>query len=186
MTLDQDSKQWCRTSILAAMQPMVYPFSPWRGMLFLLGSLAFVAGGIWMFTSSSSFMDRAAGVASVAFFGIGVVKFTGQLLRRPALLTLSADGISQPGMPSVGWSDIDHVRIVEAGASGHFYIDIVLRHPQAYFDRITGPRAQLAKANQAFGLGPAVISNVVMGKKWPLPRIIDDMRQFHPALQVHP
>src|SRR5688572_18501612 len=171
------------------MPPTIYPSSPWRHMVFMLASVGIAAASIWILVretpgSATVVEDRVMGAAGVVFFGIGIIVFGMRALRRAPLLAITDDGVSQHGWPDIAWSDVDHVRIVRLQATGQSFIDIVLNDPEAYRRRMSGVKQGLARTNTAFGLGPAVIAAAVLGGRWPLPRVVEDMSKHHPSLNV--
>ena len=105
------------------MTPVTIPLNKGRLFLILLLSLAFVAGGIWLWNTA----DEHAGfkhwkaiigaVLCIAFFGLGVVVFAYKLFdSRPGLI-LNDEGVHRLGLfgfqPAIRWEHITHCSITK-------------------------------------------------------------------------
>jgi hypothetical protein len=126
------------------MDKIEIPISRKKSILMLLGSLLFVAAGIWFVISPSSFSGKydpvfilALGVLIVLFFGLGVFVSVRLLLQKKGGLTIDDTGIiCDFGKNPVGfvpWEDI--VDIEDYYVSGQSIIMIIVNNPQKYIDK---------------------------------------------------
>lgn len=84
--------------------------------LVLLGSGAFVAGGIWMVRHPDSWSTAFCGYAGILFFGLGVVVAIIQLIPNSSFLWLGPDGMTVCTMwrsHFYRWSDIERFGVAE-------------------------------------------------------------------------
>jgi hypothetical protein len=97
-----------------------HPVRPRAGklILFLLGSLVFVALGVWM-VMAGGLIAKIAGVVSIAFFGGGLVLVTLVAIRRGGLtqLTLTGHGIEVADGGTIPWSDVESAGVTHGSGS---------------------------------------------------------------------
>ncbi|HEU5375187.1 MAG TPA: STM3941 family protein [Ktedonobacteraceae bacterium] len=74
-------------------QPIVIRNSKWKLFLMSLASLAFVLGGLWMMRSSQSSRVYYEGLATLIFFGLGLLVFPLQMFTTSLLLKIDREGI---------------------------------------------------------------------------------------------
>jgi hypothetical protein len=130
---------------MTLMQPIEIRASKKKLILSLIGSIAFVAVGIWLITGPEIEMPilgnpvfvMITGYTCVAFFGLIAIVLIGRLGKPLKGLTLSSEGIEDHSTAvSAGfipWTDIKEIR--EAKTFNQQFIVVVVHNPQEYIDR---------------------------------------------------
>lgn len=87
-----------------------------KSLLMLIGSLLFVAVGIWMFIKAEDirkytpFLIKATGIMAILFFGFGVYVSIGHLIKSRLMLVIDEAGINIGSARSlsekIGWEHI--------------------------------------------------------------------------------
>lgn len=168
---------------VAAAPETSYPSSVRRTALMLLGSVAFVAAGVWMLIVHSSIKMDVGGAVAVPFFGLGVIAFANRLVRRTPELVISSAGIVHFRFGSIPWSEVDHVTVrhVNTRASTQRFIELVLRDPAGYLAQAPRSARMQAAANRPFGYGPVQISTNTLPVT--LEEVLAAMHRHNPQLQ---
>lgn len=111
------------------MQPLVISNSRWKYLLFLLVSLGFVAGGIFILRIPNSTIDRWTGWATILFFGAGAALFIRQLFDARPRLTINEQGIDDRtlGVGLIPWSEITNAYV--KSIKGNDFVCLILRDP---------------------------------------------------------
>lgn len=105
------------------MTPVTIPLNKGRLFLFLLLSLGFVTGGIWLWNLADGYSGfkhwkaLLGAVLCIPFFGLGVVVFAYKLFdTRPGLI-LNDEGVHRLGLfgfqPVIPWAHITHCSIIK-------------------------------------------------------------------------
>jgi hypothetical protein len=166
------------------MPPTVFPF-PMRLALGLLAActVAVIASG-WVALEHESLKADVFGPVGMLLFGVGLVVSVQQLIKRESPLVVTDEGFRTPHTPFVGWHDVISAQIREIhNPKAHRtqpMIEVVLRDPAAYLDRLTGAPAVLAASSRGAGYSPLVVSGATTGV--PLEDMLTAMRRHRPAL----
>jgi hypothetical protein len=127
------------------------PLSKKRIILILLGSLAFVAAGIWFVVKPATFSDSGplrgstvvvtvVGVAAILFFGLCAVYAMRKLPDNKPGLVIDASGITDnSGGVSAGlvlWTDINGLSVITVQKQK--FILLHVKNPNDYIERQTG------------------------------------------------
>lgn len=145
---------------------VIYP-SRAKMALVLLGSIAFVAIGVWIGTS-----DVARGLAiwkvvlasyvGVPFFAAcGLYAAYRLVIRRPALeidATGITDAASAVGAGRLSWDEVDHVVLYKY--SGQAMLGIVPKNLDQFLNRQSPMRRSLTKFNMSLGCAPVNVPQV--------------------------
>ena len=145
---------------MASSEETVIELSKAKTTLLILGSVAFVATGIWMLTldtSATESLDRygsplviyGVGIAAIVFFGLaGAVGLKKLLDQAPGLVldqegfTDNSSGVSAGLVP---WSEV--VEIGESQVQRQKFISIHVVDPEKYVDRGNVLRRMTNRAN---------------------------------------
>jgi hypothetical protein len=130
---------------------MEIPLSKTKLSLVILGSLAFVVGGIWLtfYVEYDSFMQPLAGILSMAFFGLtGAIGIRKLLDNRPGLI-INEQGIhdNSSGLSAgfIPWEDIENIG--EITIKNQTFLQIFVKDPQKYLNRAQGWQKPAQKIN---------------------------------------
>ena len=127
------------------------PLSKTKLSLLLLGSIAFVVGGIWMVANPNGFATSyrptnpvfvfGVGLVSIIFFGLCLVNIAKKLLDNTPGLVIDEKGIyDNSGAISVGlilWNDIVELRTADVFRQK--FIIVIVNNPEQYIN--AQPRA---------------------------------------------
>lgn len=134
-----------------------------RLALLMLGSLAFVAVGMWMIISGS-WGEAIIGVICVLLFGAALVFFLSRLLGRRPSLFINEEGIiddsSYVSAGTITWDEIEDIGITDY--SGQRWISIKLRDPQAFLQKQPGFKRWLMNLNNMLVDAPIHISQEML------------------------
>lgn len=168
---------------VAAAPETSYPSSVRRTALMLLGSIAFVAAGVWMLIVHSSLKMDVGGALGVPFFGLAAVVLANRLVRRAPELVISGAGIVHFRYGSIPWSQVDYVTVrhVNTRASTQRFIELVLRDPAGYLAQAPRSARMQAAANRSFGFGPVQIGTTTLPVT--LEEVLATMHRHNPQLQ---
>lgn len=122
------------------------PNSKGKLVFLLIGSLLFVAGGIWFINNPSAFKNSglyyrpnwetiAIGYTSVIFFGLCAITFIYVFFNNKPGLVINTDGIIISPMVSekiVKWSDIEKFDIIDIARTR--IIMIYIKNPEEYIE----------------------------------------------------
>lgn len=128
---------------------ILIPLSKTKLTLLLIGSIAFVAGGIWMVTSPNGFATSyrtynpvwvfAVGLASIVFFGLCLINIAKKLTDSAPGLIINDQGINDNSSGvSAGlilWSDIQEIRMTEV--VNQKFLMLIVSNPDHYISRQT-------------------------------------------------
>jgi hypothetical protein len=130
---------------------MEIPFSKIKMGLITLGSLAFVAAGIWLtfYLEYDSWMQPLIGVLSMAFFGLtGSIGINKLLDSRPGLI-INEQGIhdNSSGLSAgfIPWEDIENIG--EIRIQNQTFVQIIVKDPEKYLQRAKGWQKSAQKLN---------------------------------------
>ena len=137
------------------------PLSKKKIALLLLGSIAFVAGGIWIATNPERFIPnifritdpeiiRIGGIVGILFFGATGIYGIKKLFDKKVGLIIDSDGITDnsnaSGIGLIEWNDITEIRTKQVMSTKFLLIDI--SNPEKYIGKAkNGMQAKLMKAN---------------------------------------
>ena len=137
------------------------PLSKKKIALLLLGSIAFVAGGIWIATNPERFIPnifritnpeiiRIGGIVGILFFGATGIYGIKKLFDKKVGLIIDSDGITDNSNASsiglIEWNDITEIRTKQVMSTKFLLIDI--SNPEKYIGKAkNGMQAKLMKAN---------------------------------------
>jgi len=136
------------------MTPVVIYPSRLRVSLLLVGSVLFVAGGIWLLRHpipGDEFMGWLSGWASIVFFGAVGLFALGRLVSRKPAITIDLTGITDnaSGLSAgfIPWSDITDAQIVKFQQQK--FLGVSLRNPKDYLAKASPFKRMLMKANSS-------------------------------------
>ena len=137
------------------------PLSKKKIALLLLGSIAFVVGGIWISTNPERFIPnifritdpeiiRIGGIVGILFFSATGIYGIKKLFDKKIGLIIDSDGITDNSNASsiglIEWNDISEIRTKQVMSTKFLLIDIV--NPEKYIGKAkNGLQAKLMKAN---------------------------------------
>lgn len=136
------------------MEPLVVRPNRWLfGALFLVSGF-FVAGGLWLATTSNTVDEQLPGILLVLLFG-AILLFSGwYLLRAKPRIVLNDAGVEDFNlrMGVIPWSEITAAYVVPY----LFYknVQLQVRNPQLFRQRQPGWMRGLSSYNEAFGMSP--------------------------------
>ncbi len=126
------------------------PLSKNKMTLTLLGSIAFVALGVWFLVNPPKIDNPIlgnptlifiAGLASVIFFGLVAITVISKLLDKKPGLIISRQGIidNSSGVSAglVLWTDIEKIQVSQV--MNQKFLMFIVRNPQEYLDKVTNP-----------------------------------------------
>jgi hypothetical protein len=141
-------------------------------LLILLGSIAFVAIGIWIGTTGVMLVLPIWEVVLVVYFGVlffaacGLYAAYRLVIRRPALEIDPAgitDASSAIGAGRLRWDDVDHVRLYSY--SGQPMLGIVPRDIPLFLRRQGAVQRYLTKLSLTLGCSPINVPQVTIPMK---------------------
>lgn len=117
----------------------------------LLGSLLFVAGGVFLVTSHHTAEKLVVGWLCIGFFGLGVPIALKQLLSSKPRVVITDAGVLDHtlGVGIIEWSDINAARVVTIHKQA--FITLALADDEKYLSRIPKWQKTMAQANAAMG-----------------------------------
>ena len=129
-------------------EQFVFKRSYWRILPLLIGSLAFVAAGLFLLGRSP---DKWAGWAAVLFFGGCAVVFVWQLLDSRPQLIIDDNGVFDRtlGIGVIPWSEI--VDAFPKKITSSSFVCLVLREPEQFLSLLPQRRRALVSLNRQLG-----------------------------------
>lgn len=119
-----------------------------KSFLLLIGSLLFVALGIWVlleadnltgWRASNPTFNRGVGIASILFFGLGVFISSKRLLKSELAFIISSEGINVNPKKSLSdfikWEDIKKIEEIKIQSTRIVIIEV--KNPQYWLDKET-------------------------------------------------
>jgi hypothetical protein len=143
------------------------PLSKRKLVLAIFGCVTFVAAGVWMWSiaDTQSRVDliamKAAGIASIGFFGLcGIYVCIKTLDRRPGLI-IDEDGIvdrsSAVAVGRIWWDEVRALRV--SGILSQSFVTVEVFDPQAFIDRSGRFGRRIHAANAAMTGSPINIAS---------------------------
>ena len=128
------------------MEKLIIKNSRWKHVLLLIGSVGFVAAGIWMVTQGNSF-----GWVAILFFGCGLPIFIWQIVdSRPRLIIYHHGVLDRTmGVGRIAWGDIETAYM--RSISGNDFICFELKDPEKYLQKLSKVKRAMAGANRGLG-----------------------------------
>jgi len=136
--------------------------------IFLVGSAAFVAGGIWMWPR-----EPLVGASSVVFFGLGMFVFALALHPKSSFLTLASDGFTFASLfrkKFVAWSSVQSFSTVRIGPTTL----VAWNYTPEFREQVA-----LRKANIAVSGIEAALPDTYGMKADKLCQLMNEMRERH-------
>lgn len=128
------------------MEKLLIKNSRWKYVLLLIGSLGFVASGIWMVIEGKQF-----GWFAILFFGSGIPLSIWQIADSRPRLIIDEHGVLDRtlGVGLIPWSDIEaaYVRSI----SGNDFICLELKNSEKYSQKLSKVKQAMAAANRKLG-----------------------------------
>lgn len=158
---------------------------PSRGKLLLLacGGAAFVALGVFLLQSSDT-EERLIGIASIVFFGFGMLYAVARLVRPTPALVIHSSGIfdNASGLSAgfLSWEEISGVYV--AKIKGQRFLAIAVKDADGFLSRQSGIKAKMMKMN--IKLAGAAVNIPANTLPISLEELIQTMQQKCPSLQV--
>ncbi|HOY20288.1 MAG TPA: STM3941 family protein [Haliscomenobacter sp.] len=153
-------------------QPIEIPLSKTKLLLLLIGSLAFVALGVWLIISRSSpnepfwaeqLFSKLVGCAAILFFGSGAFWIIRKLFDRGPGLIIDEQGLTDNSSAiSAGqilWTDIEAISVLEIQRQKLIMLQV--KNPQDYIDKQpSGLKRKLMNMNfRMYGTPLSISSN---------------------------
>ncbi len=163
------------------------PLSKKKLILMLIGSIAFVAAGLWFVINPPTInhplfgnptLIFVTGIASILFFGLCAVYITRKLPdNKPGLiidnigLTDNSSGVS---CGQILWSDIENISVIEIHRQKLIMLQV--KNPQDYIDKQTSvfKRKMMQMNFSMYGTPLSIISNSLQIKFDELLNILND------------
>ena len=128
------------------MEKLIIKNSRWKYVLLLIGSIGFVAAGIWIVVHGGSF-----GWVPILFFGSGIPIFIWQIADARPRLIIDEHGVLDRtlGVGHIAWSDIKaaYVRSI----NGNDFICLELKNAEKYSQKLSKVKRAMAAANRGLG-----------------------------------
>lgn len=136
-------------------EDLIYYNSRKRHALLTLGSLAFVAIGVFMIVEKGYW---GQGLVTVLFFGTGAAVGAWQFFDTRPRLQINDVGILDRtlGVGLIPWADITDAYV--RSINHEYFICLQVLDEQAYLDRLPPLKRKLAGANEALGFTPLSIN----------------------------
>lgn len=166
------------------MNKVEIPLSRKKLLLGIGGSLLFVASGVFFLFSTDTFSSRhdpvfvkAAGIASIIFFGATGFIGAKKLLTRTSGLVIDDDGITDRSHASsvglIKWEDI--LKVSTGKVSSSSFLLIFVKNPSQYLDNAKGIKRKLLKANHnMYGTPLSIVSSTLNSNFQELEKLIKD------------
>lgn len=138
-------------NLLTETEEIKIPLSKAKMILGLLGSLGFVALGIWLvfFVADIGFRGVIAGWASIIFFGLCATFFAFKVFDSKPGLIINSEGIldNSSALESelIKWEEIEGIGEIEV--KNQKFIQIFLKNPEAHIAKHKGYVKYLMKIN---------------------------------------
>jgi hypothetical protein len=127
-------------------EKLIIKNSRWKHVPLLIGSIGFVAAGIWIVVKGNSF-----GWVPILFFGSGIPIFVWQIVDARPRLIIDKHGVLDRtlGVGRIAWDDIEaaYVRSI----NGNDFICLELRNPEQYSQKLSKVKRAMAAANRGLG-----------------------------------
>jgi hypothetical protein len=128
------------------MEKLIIKNARGKYVLLLIGSIGFVAVGIWIVVHGGS-----SGWVPILFFGCGIPIFIWQIADARPRLTIDEHGVVDRtlGVGRIAWSDIEaaYVRSI----NGNDFICLELKNPEQYWQKLSKVKQAMAAANRGLG-----------------------------------
>jgi len=127
-------------------EKLIIKNSRWKYVLLLLGSIGFVACGIWIVIDGSWL-----GWFAIVFFGSGIPLFIWQLADSRPRLIIDDYGVLDRtlGVGRIAWSDIEAAFV--RSISGNDFICLELKNPEKYAQKLSKVKQAMTAANRNLG-----------------------------------
>ncbi|ASA25856.1 STM3941 family protein [Paenibacillus donghaensis] len=145
-------------------EPLKIYLSKSKLWLMVLGSLIFVALGVWLIKlyvrGAVTFLHAGLGVISILFFGACLLFVVVKLFDRAPAVILDQRGITDQSSFAaggfIGWDDIEDIQLYQL--SGQTMIGIQLKDPALYLKQQYGSKGRLMRINQGMVQSPVNIA----------------------------
>lgn len=120
-------------------------------LLYGLIALIFVAGGIFILSVGKDLKATIIGWSCIIFFGFALLIFLRQIFDTRPRIIIDQTGIFDRTLDIgiIEWQDIENAYL--NSILGNDFISLVLRDTEKYLQRISKPKAKLAKYNRTLG-----------------------------------
>jgi len=151
------------------MTERVIPLNRTKIVLLVVGAIAFVAAGLWIWSIADTRPEdavrmKATAVAAIGFFGLCAVYGSVKLFDRKPGLVIDAEGIidnsSAVAVGRIAWSDV--VAITVNAIERQRFLTVAVRDPQKYAARGGPLRRLLHAANLKRAGSPINISSTAL------------------------
>lgn len=166
------------------MTPVVIHPSRLRVGLLFVGSVLFVAGGVWLLMHpirGDEAMGWLIGWASIVFFGAVALFAASRLVSRKPAITIDRAGITDnaSGLSAgfIPWSDVVDAQLVKFQQQK--FLGVSLRNPQDYLAKASPLKRTLMKANAS--LVGFVINIPQISLPVPLEELLGHIERFRQA-----
>jgi hypothetical protein len=149
------------------------PLSKTKISLLLVGSIAFVIGGIFFIITPETFISvifpnleliRVAGIASILFFGATSIYGARKFVDKSVGLTIDDNGITDNTNASsaglINWGDITEIKTKQVMSTK--FLLIFISNSDKYLDRVSGLKRRLMRGNmKMYGTPLSITSNTL-------------------------
>lgn len=141
-----------------AMAPLVFRAARRKLLVLLLGSLAFVASGVFILVTGRGVGPTLTGLAGIAFFGMCAVVAIVQLFDARPRLVIDERGVLDRTLKVgiIAWADILDAEAMRV--SNQPFIARKLRDPAKHVERLGPMHQRFTTSNRALGYGPLNIN----------------------------
>ena len=128
------------------MEKLIIKNARWKYVLVLLGSIGFVAAGIWMVLDG-----RLFGWLAILFFGCGIPISIWQIADSRPRLIIDQHGVLDRtlGVGRIAWTDIEEAYV--KSISGNHFICLELKNPETYAQKLSKVKRAMNEANRNLG-----------------------------------
>lgn len=141
---DQHFLSYLLSNPMPSIKRVEIPLSKSKLSLLLLGSIVFIATGVWLVmaapvTHYPVIFCRALGIVCVLFFGVIALSIASKLQDNSRGLIIDEDGITDNSSAVSGglivWRDIEDISVIEIGRQKLIILEV--RNPEKYIERQT-------------------------------------------------
>jgi len=174
---------------VSAADELVIDVSRTKAILMIVGGLAFVAGGYWMFTADAETVRQGpiddplfvhgVGLAAMVFGGLGIIFGIRKLFDKKSGLVFNSSGIidNSSGLAAgfIPWSEIIGAEIYEVHRQKMLIIKV--RHPEKFTQRGNLLRRALVKMGSKMSGSPIAITPNTL--KINFSELLSTFEQYH-------
>ncbi len=153
------------------MNTIEIPLSKSKILLVIAGSMLFVAGGVYLYTTLSNqqtdfnpILIKGIGLSGILFFGATGLYGIKKLFDKTVGFTINDEGIiDNSNATSIGlirWSDITKIETKQIMSTR--FLLIFVKEPELYLDKVSGMKRKLMQSNMSmYGTPLSIVSTTL-------------------------